>query len=56
MSLSLSFATSSFLSDPCAHGVQSNGSQCLYIFSRGLVKPCEDLVKTVNVMMPVKKS
>ena len=44
-----------FLSDPCAHGVRSLGRLSLYlsIYER-LLKPCEDLVKTVNVVNVVK--
>ena len=41
-----------FLSDPCAHGVRSLGSNvCTY---KTFLKPCEDLVKTVNVVNVVK--
>ena len=43
---------SRFLSDPCAHGVRSLGSNvCTY---KSFLKPCEDLVKTVNVVNVVK--
>ena len=44
--------TGPFLSDPCAHGVRSLGrlSMSVYLW----LKPCEDLVKTVNVVNVVK--
>ena len=40
------------LSDPCAHGVQSLGrTLCLYLsIYETFLKPCEDLVNTVNVV------
>ena len=41
-----------FLSDPCAHGVRSLGSNVRN--SNTFLKPCEDLVKTVNVVNVVK--
>ena len=46
----------SFLSDPCAHGVRSLGRLVsIYVFLYGtFLKPCEDLVKTINVVNVVK--
>ena len=41
-----------FLSDPCAHGVRSLGSNVTPY--KTFLKPCEDLVKTVNVVNFVK--
>ena len=44
-----------FLSDPCAHGVRSLGRLSLYLsIYETFLKPCEDLVKTVNVVNVVK--
>jgi len=53
LSQTQNFSTLSlFLSDPCAHGVRSLGSNVRP--SDMLFKPCEDLVKTVNVVNVVK--
>ena len=41
-----------FLSDPCAHGVRSLGRPVTPY--KTFLKPCEDLVKTVNVVNVVK--
>ena len=42
-----------FLSDPCAHGVRSLGYSNV-CHSQSFLKPCEDQVKTVNVVNVVK--
>ena len=45
------FVFCTFLSDPCAHGVGSLGR---LVRHTPFVKPCKDLVKTVNVVNVVK--
>ena len=46
------FSHSCFFIDPCGHGVQSLGrTLCLYLsIYETFLKPCEDLVNTVNVV------